>query len=251
VTPSELEKLRADTPGVANRIHLNNAGAALMPKPVIEAIHGHIDLEASIGGYEAADMRKAETSAVCDSVARLLGASRTEIALIGNATLAWDMAFYSLPFAKGDRILTARAEYGANYVALLQVAMRTGAVIEVIPNNDRGETDPEALEAMIDERVKLIAITWIPTNGGLINPAAAIGRLARKYNILYLLDGCQAAGQMPTDVRELGCDMFSATGRKFLRGPRATGLLYVKQSLLERLEPAMIDHQAVDCARRL
>jgi cysteine desulfurase / selenocysteine lyase len=244
MTPSELERLRADTPGIVNRIHLDNAGAALMPRPVIDAMQRHIDLEASIGGYEAADARKAETSAVYDSIARLLGASRTEIALMENATLAWDMAFYSVPLARGDRILTARAEYGANYVAFLQVAKRTGAVIEVIPNNEKGETDPEALEAMIDERVKLIAITWIPTNGGLINPAAAIGHVARKYSILYLLDACQASGQLPIDVNTLGCDILSTTGRKFLRGPRGTGFLYVKQSLLERLEPAMIDHQA-------
>ena len=244
MTPSEVEKLRADTPGIANRIHLDNAGAALMPRPVIEAIKEHIDLEAAIGGYEAADVRKTETAAVYDSIARLIGASRSEIALIENATLAWDMAFYSIPFAKDDRILTTRAEYGANYVALLQVAKRTGAVIEVIPNNESGESDPQALEAMIDEHVKLIAVTWIPTNGGLINPAEEIGRIARKHGILYLLDACQAAGQIPIDVNALGCDMLSSTGRKFLRGPRGTGFLYVRQSVLEGLEPAMIDHHA-------
>ncbi|MGE3829942.1 MAG: aminotransferase class V-fold PLP-dependent enzyme [Parvibaculaceae bacterium] len=244
MTPSELEKLRADTPGVANRIHLDNAGAALMPRPVIEAIKSHIDLEAAIGGYEAADARREEMAAVYESIARLIGASHSEIALIENATLAWDMAFYSIPFAKGDRILTTRVEYGANYVAYLQVARRTGAVIEVIPNNDQGESDPQALEAMIDERVKLIAVTWIPTNGGLINPAQEIGRIARRHNILYLLDACQAAGHIPIDVKALGCDMLSSTGRKFLRGPRGTGFLYVKQSVLERLEPAMIDHHA-------
>ena len=242
MTVLELEKLRADTPGIANRIHLDNAGAALMPKPVIDAIKDHIALEAAIGGYEAAEMRQAETAAVYDSIARLINASRNEIALIENATLAWDMAFYSIPFAKGDRILTTRAEYGANYVAFLQVAKRTGAVIEVIPNNEKGESDPEALEAMIDERVKLIAVTWIPTNGGLINPAQEIGRIARKHGVLYLLDACQAAGHVPIDVKALGCDMLSSTGRKFLRGPRGTGFLYVKQSVLENLEPVMIDH---------
>jgi selenocysteine lyase/cysteine desulfurase len=244
VTPSEVKRLRADTPGIANRIHLDNAGAALMPLPVIEAIKRHIDLEAAIGGYEAADARKAETSAVYDSIARLISASRGEIALIENATLAWDMAFYSIAFAKGDRILTTRAEYGANYVAFLQVAKRTGAVIEIIPNNESGESDPHALETMIDERVKLIAVTWIPTNGGLINPAEEIGRIARKHGILYLLDACQAAGQIPIDVSAIGCDILSSTGRKFLRGPRGTGFLYMRQSVLERLEPAMIDHHA-------
>jgi selenocysteine lyase/cysteine desulfurase len=240
----DLARLRADTPGAKHVNHLNNCGAALMPLPVLGAMQRHLILEAEIGGYEAADARKAECEAVYASVARLVGAQPGEIALVENATIAWDMAFYSLKFRPGDRILTAQAEYGANYVAYLQVAKRTGAVVEVIPNNAAGETDPEALEAMIDDRVKLISITWIPTNGGLINPAAEIGKVARRHGIPYLLDACQAAGQVPIDVNALGCDMLSATGRKFLRGPRGTGFLYVREALLQTLEPPMIDHDA-------
>jgi len=244
MTSDEVAALREDTPGVANRIHLNNCGAALMPRPVIEAMHRHIDLEGLIGGYEAADARSAENTAVYASVARLIGAKPEEIALIENATLAWDMAFYGLPFREGDRILTGQAEYGANYVAYLQVAKRTGVVIGVVPNNSAGETDPEALERMIDERVKLISLTWIPTNGGLINPAKEIGAIARRHGIPYLVDACQAAGQLPINVDEIGCDMLSATGRKFLRGPRGTGFLYVRQAFLNNLEPPMVDHFA-------
>jgi selenocysteine lyase/cysteine desulfurase len=237
----DLEHLRAETPGVANRIHLNNAGAALMPAPVIAAIKDHIDLEAAIGGYEAEEREAARLEGVYDSIARLIGARRDEIALAENATVAWDLAFYALGFAPGDRILTARAEYAANYIAYLQVAKRTGAVIEVIPDDAHGVLDPLALEAMIDERVKLISITWIPTNGGLLNPAAEVGRVARTHGIPYLLDACQAVGQLPIDVDALGCDMLAATGRKFLRGPRATGFLYLRRATLAGLEPPMLD----------
>ncbi|BBK43476.1 hypothetical protein STVA_34960 [Allostella vacuolata] len=246
----DIEKVRADTPAVARRVYMHNAGAALMPVPVVEAQKRHIDLEAEIGGYAAAAQEQGRISAVYDSVARLLNAARDEIALTENATVAWQMAFYSLKFAPGDRILTAEAEYAANYVAYLQVARRTGAVIEVVPSDETGEMDTAALERMIDERVKLIAITWVPTNGGLTNPAAAVGRIARAHGIPYLLDACQAVGQMPVDVEAVGCDMLSATGRKFLRGPRGTGFLYVRRALIERLEPPMIDHHAAPWVSR-
>lgn len=240
----DLKTLREETPGVRNRIHLNNAGAGLMPAPVLDAVRQHLELEANIGGYEAANSQADRVSAVYDSVAALVNGNRDEIALLANATLAWQVAFYALPFKAGDRILTARAEYAANLVAYTSVCERTGAVVEVIPDNEFGETDPAALEAMIDERVRLISITWIPTNGGLVNPAAEIGRIARRHAIPYLVDACQTAGQFPIDVEEIGCDMLTAAGRKFLRGPRGTGFLYIRRELRDRLTPPMIDHFA-------
>jgi selenocysteine lyase/cysteine desulfurase len=238
----DLARIRADVPAVERRAYLHNAGAGLMPRQVVDAMKAHLDLEAEIGGYAAADREAARLDGVYGSVARLINAAPDEIALMENATVAWQMAFYGLTFAPGDRILTCEAEYGANYVAYLQMAKRTGLVIDVIPSDGTGEIDLAALGGMIDGRVKLISITWVPTNGGLANPAAAVGRIARAHGIPYLLDACQAVGQMPVDVEALGCDMLSATGRKFLRGPRGTGFLYVRRALLEAIEPPMIDH---------
>lgn len=240
----DVVKVRRETPGVLHRIHLNNAGSGLMPQPVLDAMLGYLTREAEIGGYEAAGEAATELDGVYDSVARLLGANRDEIALTENATVAWQLAFYALSFQSGDRILTARAEYAANYVAFLQVSRRTGAIIEVIPDDVDGVLKPEALEKMIDERVKVIAITWVPTNGGLRNPAAAVGDIARRHGVIFLLDACQAVGQMPTRVDELGCDILTATGRKFLRGPRGTGFLYVRRDLMLTMDPPMIDHFA-------
>jgi selenocysteine lyase/cysteine desulfurase len=181
----DLERLRAETPGAARRIHLNNAGAGLMPRPVLDAMVDYLRTESEIGGYEAAEQNAALLDGVYDSVARLIGADRDEIALTENATVAWQMAFYAMQFQPGDRILTARTEYAANYVAFLQVARRTGAVIEVVADDPDGVLDSAALERVIDERVRLIAITWVPTNGGMVNPAAAVGRIARAHGIPY------------------------------------------------------------------
>lgn len=246
----DLERIRADVPAASRRVFLHNAGASLPPSSVVLAMKNHLDLEADIGGYAAADREAVRIDAVYDSVARLINARRDEIALVENATVAWQMAFYGVNFKPGDRILTAEAEYGANYVAYLQMANRTGAVIDVIPSDESGELDVAALEAMIDDRVKLISITWIPTNGGLTNPAAAVGAIARAHDILYLLDACQAVGQIEVDVQALGVDMLSATGRKFPRGPRGTGFLYVRREAMERLEPPMIDHHAAPWVAR-
>jgi cysteine desulfurase / selenocysteine lyase len=237
----EIERLRDLTPGTRHRVHLNNAGAALMTTGVLSTVVNHLNLEAEIGGYEAKAREMGRIEGVYGSIARLVNADPREIALAENATVAWQWAFYAQPFAPGDRILTTTAEYAANYLSYLQVAQRTGAVVDLIPDDAEGRLDPHALESMIDKRVRLIAITWVPTNGGLVNPAAQVGRIANAHGIPYLLDACQAVGQLPVDVAQLGCDMLTATGRKFLRGPRGTGFLYMKRALVERTEPAMID----------
>ncbi|MBI3925584.1 MAG: ornithine--oxo-acid transaminase [Armatimonadetes bacterium] len=237
----DLQRARRDTPGCAHVLHFNNAGAALMPLCVLEAQREHLELEARIGGYEAAEERQEDAEQAYRSVARLLGCDPAEIALMENATAAWHAGFHGILLQPGDRILTGRSEYASNYISFLQAARLRGIEVEPVPDNASGEISLEALSERLDHRVKLIALTHVPTNSGLVNPAAAVGRLARERGVLFLLDACQSAGQMPLDVTELGCDLLAATARKFLRGPRGVGFLYVRREIMESLEPPTLD----------
>lgn len=237
----DVDAVRADTPGCASIAHFDNAGASLMPRPVLDVVRGYLEDEAHQGGYATEEARADELAAVYGSVARLLRAVPDEVALFESATLAWNVAFRALRLRRGDRILTTSTEYASNYLAFLQVSGEAGVSVEVVPDTVSGEIDVAALDRMIDEDVRLVAINHVPTNGGLVNPAAAVGEVARRHGVVYLLDACQSVGQMPLDVSEIGCDLLTATSRKFLRGPRGVGFLYVRRNLIARLEPALVD----------
>jgi cysteine desulfurase/selenocysteine lyase len=245
----EVERLRAETPGCEHVAHFNHAGASLMPRVVLDTVVGFIQREAEIGGYEAADEAADRLEGVYGSIARLIGAAPEEIAVVENATRGWDMAFYAIPLRPSDRILTSMAEYASNVIAFLQVAER-GVSVEVVPNDEFGQIDVDALARMLDERVRVIAVSHMPTNGGLVQPAAEVGRLARAAGAICILDACQTVGQLPINVEAIGCDVLSATSRKFLRGPRGVGFLYVRKGLIEDLVPPLIDLHAARWTER-
>ena len=237
----DVEKLREDTPGTANVVHLNNAGSSLMPQPVIDTIRRYLDHEIGYGGYETQRTFRNELDHVYTTLAELINAGSREIAISDSATRAWDMALYSLPLEAGDRILTTTTEYVSNWAAYLQLRDTKGIIVDVVPNTETGELDVAVLESMIDDTVKLITLNHVPTNSGVVNPARDVGRGAREHGIPYLLDVCQSVGQLPIDVADIGCDMLTTTSRKYLRGPRGVGFLYVRSDFLEHLDPVFVE----------
>lgn len=248
----DIQQLRTDTPGCVHVTHFNNAGAALMPQPVLDAQQHYLTQEALYGGYETAAKFANELQTAYTHIAQLINAQPHEIAITESATVAWGKAFFALNLQAGDRVLTAMAEYASNYINYLQAEKTHGIKIEVIPNDAQGQLSVEALEKLLAEdqanekNIKLISITHVPTNGGLVNPAEEVGKLAKKYGVLYLLDACQSVGQLPVDVQQIGCDMLSVTGRKYLRAPRGTGFLYVSERILSTLEPKVLDLHSAD-----
>ncbi|MDX1942742.1 MAG: aminotransferase class V-fold PLP-dependent enzyme [Saprospiraceae bacterium] len=243
LTTEQIQRFRAETPGVKNRMHFNNAGAALMPQLVIDAIQKHLQLEIEIGGYEAEALVQKEIEGFYQAMALFLNCKSDNIAYAGNATDAYNRALSAIPFAEDDVIITTNNDYVSNQIAFLELQKRYG--IQLIRAQDRpeGAVDVDSMRALIKKHSpKLVAVTHVPTNSGLVQPIIEIGNICAEEDIFYLVDACQSAGQMPLDVQQIKCDFLSATYRKFLRGPRGAGFLYASDKALDlELEPIFVD----------
>ncbi|MGE0160907.1 MAG: aminotransferase class V-fold PLP-dependent enzyme [Gemmatimonadales bacterium] len=243
-----LSELRADTPGCAHRAHFNNAGAALMPSPVLRAVRAHLDLEAAIGGYEADAEARAALEGAHEAVGALIGAPPDRVAFAEHATAAFAAALSAVPLGPGDVIATTQNDYASSQIQYLSLARRFGVEIVRAPDAPEGGVDLVAMEEIIHRRrPKLVAVTHVPTNSGLVQDVASIGHMCRARDILYLVDACQSVGQMPVDVADVRCDFLAATARKYLRGPRGVGFLYVSDRVLDAgLEPLFLDMWGAD-----
>ena len=243
-----LQQWRDDTPGCSNQIHLNNAGAGLMPRPVLDAIVTHLNREAAVGAYESADDAELAVTEVYANVARILGAQPRNVAIVENSTVAFFQALSAFDFKPGDVIVTTRNDYISNQLGYLSLAQRHGVEVRRAADLPTGGADPHSVQQLLrDRRVRLLAVTWVPTNSGLMQPVETLGEIAEAAGVPYLVDACQAVGQIPIDVSKLKCDFLSATARKFLRGPRGIGFLYVSDRALKRGDfPLYIDMRGAD-----
>ena len=241
--PALLARWRVETPGCATRVHLNNAGAALMPAVVKDAITGHLGRESLEGGYEAADGAREALAESYAALAQLVGAEARNIAVVPSATAAFAQALAAFDFVPGDAIVTSSDDYISNQLMFLSLAQRRGVRVVRVPDLPEGGMDVAALADVVEhERPRLVTLSWIPTSSGLVQPAAETGAVCRAAGVPFLLDACQAVGQMEIDIVTLDCDYLAATARKFLRGPRGIGFLAVSDRALARGDfPLLVD----------
>jgi len=243
-----IEQLRAETPGCKTKIHFNNAGASLMPEAVTQAIVRHIELEATMGGYESSDKMSKEISSFYESAAQLINGKAQNMAFTSSATNSFARALSCIPFQEGDSILLANEDYVSNQIAFLSLQKRFKIKILRAASLKAGGVDVEDMRRLMDEHhPRLVSLTHVPSNTGLIQPVEEVGKLCKERNIYYLVDACQSAGQITVDVQKIHCDFLSATLRKFLRGPRGAGFLYISDKIIhEKLEPLFIDMRGGD-----
>lgn len=243
IGPDDISRWRADTPGATRRHHLNNAGAALQPRPVLDAVRQHLDLESEIGGYEAAAAAQAKLDDAYRAVAALVAARSRNIAVTSSATAAYGLALSAFDFAPGDAIVTTRADYLSNRIMFESLVARRAVRVLEAADLPGGGVDPESVRSLVRaERPRLVAVTWIPTFGGMVQRVEDVGAVCAAEDVPYLVDGCQAVGQLPLDLAAVRCDFLAATARKFLRGPRGIGFLAVSDGAIERqLHPLLVD----------
>ena len=241
ISEQELSQLRQETAGTANIIHFNNAGASLPPDVVVDTVVDYLKEEALAGGYETEYKYREQLADTYTLIAKLINTEPGEIAIVENASTAWCIAFNGIDFKAGDEVITCEMEYVTNIIGFLNAEQNIGIKIKLIPNDENGNISLTELENAISPKTKLIAVTHIASTTGGMMPIIEIGKIARRQNILYLVDACQSAGQVPVDVKEIGCDMLSVTGRKYLRAPRGTGFLFVKKEIQDNLKPLFMD----------
>lgn len=242
----QLDDVRRQTPGLAGRVHLDNCGSALMPRPVVDALKQAMDREIAVGGYVAQEQQAEALEHSYQSLVRLFGGQVSDYAFVGSAVEGWTKAFYSLPMRAGGNIVTAYNEYCSNYVAYLQIAKRHGVEIRVAQQAHGGGIDLDHLTSLIDDKTQVISISHMPSSSGEINQVAEVGRIAKTAGVLYVLDACQSAGHVPVSIADIGCDVMTGTSRKFLRGPRGIGFLYVNERARSLMDPVVLTNQSAE-----
>lgn len=212
-------------------MYFNNAGAGLMSKGTYETLTNHMEIEMNVGAYKAAAIKSDAVNNFYLLAAKLLNAgSKDEIAFIDSASRGWNLIIYGLDIKESDVIVTLSSEYGTNLLTIYDIAKRTHCGIKVIQCDNEGNFSLDDVDQALQSGGTILAVSHVAAQGSIVNPVVELGILAQKYDAIYIVDGCQAVGQIKVDVQQINCCAYVTAGRKWLRGPRGTGILYVRRN---------------------
>ena len=224
--------------------YFNNAGAGLMSENTFNSVIQHLNDERIMGAIRAANNKKSETEDFYSVAAKMLNADRSEIAFIDSASRGWNLITYGMAVDETSTIITLESEYGTNLLTIRDIVDKTGCELVLIQCDIQGHFSMEDVEEALKKPNPILAVSHVAAQGSIINPVEELGNLAEKYSALYIVDGCQAVGQIPVDVKSIKCHAYMTAGRKWLRGPRGTGILYVKRD--KRLRTPIVDLASAD-----
>ncbi|MBA5777328.1 aminotransferase class V-fold PLP-dependent enzyme [Stappia sp. F7233] len=237
--------MRQGIPHVDDFIHLNNAAGSLADQRVHDAIKAHLELEARSGSTEAMNAVSSKLEQLYSAVAAFVGGTADQMLVADSHTNAWQRPFLAVDLKPGDVVLVGSSEWGGNLSMIHHTCRRTGASYKVVPDDASGRMDLRTFEsALKDKRVKLVCTTWVAATSGQVNPVEEIGELMRQTEALHFVDGAQAIGQFPVDIRNLNCDLLTVSARKFVRGPRGTGFAWISKRFLNEYKPLGVDQFA-------
>ncbi|MBL0634228.1 aminotransferase class V-fold PLP-dependent enzyme [Aeromonas dhakensis] len=252
------DRLRSQFPALAQEVnghplvYLDNAATTQKPQAVLDAINHYYRADNANVHRAAHALSGRATRAFEDAretVARFINAPRShEVIWTRGTTEAINLVAQSWGVSElraGDEVVLSTLEHHANIIPWQLVAQRTGAVIRVIPLDERGDLDLAAYRAMLGPRTRLVSVAHVSNALGTVNPVKEIVAAAKAAGALTLIDGAQAVAHLEVDVQAIGCDFYAFSGHK-LYGPTGIGVLWGRTELLERMPPWQAGGEMID-----
>ncbi|MDY2955347.1 MAG: cysteine desulfurase [Enterococcus cecorum] len=253
----DAKKIRADFPvldQIVNDeplIYLDNAATTQKPQAVLDVLnHYYLQDNANVhrGVHTLAERATAEFEAARKKAQQFIHAnSNKEIVFTKGTTDSLNIIAQSYGefIQAGDEIVISKMEHHANLIPWQQLAKRKQAVLRYIPLTADGHLDVQAAETIINEKTAIVALAQVSNVLGTVNPVKKIAQLAHQHKAIMVVDGAQAVAHMPVDVQDLDCDFYCFSGHKMC-GPTGIGVLYGKQTLLEKMEPVAFGGEMID-----
>ena len=220
-------------------INLNNAGCS-KPYPLVnDEVNNFLEKENKYGGYFAAEKFKKKIDSFYLNLSRLINCESSEISFLTSTTLAWNLFFNSINILKNENIIILDNEYGSNLIFFRNNNLN----IKVVKTSKDGQVCFKDLKKKINGKTKFVCVCHIASQCGDIINIEKIGSFIKKINseILFIVDACQSIGHININVKKINCDVLVGSGRKYLRGPRGTGFIYIKKKLQSKLKPLILD----------